>query len=746
VRIRLALSLVILLGCCGAFAPAQSVSTAKKKKPAATSKKKAKKPPTTQRTTQLQRTFSESADLKPMAAQLLDTHLPAAYRGVEAYARKHDETAAGSLAWLVLGEAYLTDTQPQKAILALQHAQKHAGELGDYADYLLAQALQQTGEQTEVAGLLKTFATSYPKSLLVTDAAVLQANALIATGSPAQAAAILEQHRTPLRPDVELVLGRAYQKTGNNAKASESYRLIYYTLPLSSQADEAEAQLQLMSGISLPTAPYAQRRRRAELLYQGKQYGDAANEYGSLMDHAPSGDLRLLQVAYGTALYRAKRYKDARMVLQGVEEAPDEINAQRLFYLSEMAKDDSKQWLDLINHMRDIVSGSQWLSEALLAQGNRALIKKDYPSALAFFQETWSRNPQGKYASYTHWKTAWLSYRLGKRQDAKRLFEEQITNYPGGLEVSSALYWRARLAEDDKDLPRAKAYYAKLAERYKLFYYGALGADRLHRLGYEGAAAPDAVLAKVPPVDLPIFSTVAPTENVRVQKAMVLANGALYDFAIRELEAAGSDPTTTIWAQGEIAKFYVEQGREYRALQLLKRAIPGYYSYDIAQMPRALWQILFPKPYWTDLTKHSLDNNLDPYLVAALIRQESEFNPSAVSRAKAMGLMQLLPSVGKRMAHQLKIKGYNTAQLTVPSVNLQLGSSYFKQVLDQYNGQLEYALAAYNAGGDRVDQWRQENDHDIVEFVESIPFTETREYVQAIERNAVIYRKLYGPQ
>src|SRR5262249_2603125 len=132
--------------------------------------------------------------------------------------------------------------------------------------------------------------------------------------------------------------------------------------------------------------------------------------------------------------------------------------------------------------------------------------------------------------------------------------------------------------------------------------------------------------------------------------------------------------------------------------------------------------------------------------VASLIRQESEFNPTAISRANAMGLMQLLPQVGKGLAKELRINHFSADDLLVPSTNLQLGTRYFRRIVDHYDGQVEYALAAYNAGENRVEEWRKGEFKDKAEFVESIPFTETREYVQAILRNTAFYKLLYPKQ
>ena len=157
----------------------------------------------------------------------------------------------------------------------------------------------------------------------------------------------------------------------------------------------------------------------------------------------------------------------------------------------------------------------------------------------------------------------------------------------------------------------------------------------------------------------------------------------------------------------------------------------------------AYWHILFPEPYWTTIKAESAKNNLDPYLVASLIRQESEFNPSAISYANAWGLMQLLPSVGRTLAREEGMTHFQTFQLLDPDTNIRLGTRYLKQMLDHFGGVPEYALAAYNAGDSRVEDWQAAGPYSgIDEFVESIPFTQTRDYVQGILRNIEIYREI----
>jgi len=254
-----------------------------------------------------------------------------------------------------------------------------------------------------------------------------------------------------------------------------------------------------------------------------------------------------------------------------------------------------------------------------------------------------------------------------------------------------------------------------------------------------------AILDHIPSIDTAAKTPTAqpPADDLRVQKAELLENGALLDFAIRELQAV-DDPDKSAWLPAETARMYRDIGRYDRAIETLKRAVPNYFAVDLPSLPRAYWEALFPKPYWIELKRFSENNALDPYLVASLIRQESEFNPNALSNKNAVGLMQLLPKVGKGVAKQEKLKHFNASQLFMPSINLQLGTRYFRSMVDKF-GAFEYALAAYNAGSDRVEDWMGQGKYrDTEEFVESIPFTETREYVQAIMRNANVYRKLYG--
>src|SRR4029077_9890648 len=262
---------------------------------------------------------------------------------------------------------------------------------------------------------------------------------------------------------------------------------------------------------------------------------------------------------------------------------------------------------------------------------------------------------------------------------------------------------RARLAEEDNQPAMAVAFYRKLSDRYRNFYYAELARQRMKHLpaatGEQTAQYP--LLDRVPPLDSngKVSESEPPSDELHVQKAELLGNGGLVDFAVRELQAAAAANSGS-WAPAETAQLYLETGHYDRAIEVMKHSTPNYFALDIPDLPRKYWEALFPKAYWSDLKRSSAANGLDPYLVASLIRQESEFNPAAVSRANAVGLMQLLPRTGKLVAKEVKLKRYSPSQLYTPEVNLQLGTRYFKGMVDKFGGSFEYALAAYNAGSD----------------------------------------------
>ncbi|MGH7616258.1 MAG: lytic transglycosylase domain-containing protein, partial [Gemmatimonadaceae bacterium] len=183
---------------------------------------------------------------------------------------------------------------------------------------------------------------------------------------------------------------------------------------------------------------------------------------------------------------------------------------------------------------------------------------------------------------------------------------------------------------------------------------------------------------------------------------------------------------------------FAEHGQTARAIRIAQRLVDG------GRRDAATYRLLFPILDQDELSRDAKARGLDPALVAGVIRQESSFNPRAVSVAGARGLMQLLPSVGQDVSRSLAFAMWYPALLLDPDANLQLGTAHLASYVKQY-GALPRVLAAYNAGGSRVTRWTTKaGTADPELFAERIPFAETRDYVRLVQRNAQVYRALYG--
>ena len=677
-----------------------------------------------------------------MAQQLVTLRTPEGYAAVTAYARNHTGDAAAA-AYLALGHAYLLDKRYVEAESALSQARHDDGELGDYADFLAAEAYHEAGTDAAAEAILRGFTDRYPESIFDDEAPELEANVLLAMNNTEGARKVLaaaEQTDAASRPGYQLAEGQVEFALGQQQTAESTFKRLLLAHPLSAEAQTARARLTQMGVES--TLTITELRSLGDAYYNAGRYAEAADQFRALAQE-PGLDNQTresFQVSEAVCQLKLKRLTPAQV--QGLPDTNDENGARRLDLLMELARDrnDSADQQRIVSEMETRFPHSLWLADALFSSGNMYLLQHDYAKAIQYYGELATRFPEDKNAAAAHWRSGWLSYRLGQYSDAARIFDEQIRLYPAAAETVSALYWRGRLYEtQDRDPARAAANYRTIVRVYQHFFYAQMSRARLTALGAtQPASAAD--LDRFQPLPIPHLVDTFPEDSPHLAKARLLANAGLNEYIAREIKA---DPDSSSWSALAEAQIYSSYGETFRAVRALKRALPSASSAPIASIPLAYWRILFPEEWWTTIQAESVKNNLDPYLVTSLIRQESEFNPSAISNKDAFGLMQLLPSVGRRLAREEGIEHFQTFQLLDPVMNIRLGTRYLRQTLDKFGGVQEYALAAYDAGDNRVTDWQAAGPYSgIDEFVESIPFTETREYVEAILRNEETYKAI----
>jgi soluble lytic murein transglycosylase len=256
-------------------------------------------------------------------------------------------------------------------------------------------------------------------------------------------------------------------------------------------------------------------------------------------------------------------------------------------------------------------------------------------------------------------------------------------------------------------------------------------------------------------VPIPAAEDAVPTMGLPPNEPIIraLLGLKLYDQALDELSYAQAVWGDSSAIQATRAWIYREQAlsetgtRQFTLLRgsitAMRRAYPQFLAAGGEGLPKELLKIIFPISYWDLIQKHAAQQGLDPYLVAALIAQESTFVPDIRSTANAVGLMQLLPSTARQYARRLKIP-YSGKALTTPETNIRLGMAYLADKIREF-GQLHLVLASYNAGEGTVRRWLTERSSlALDEFVDDIPYPETQNYVKKILGTADDYRRLYG--
>jgi soluble lytic murein transglycosylase len=385
---------------------------------------------------------------------------------------------------------------------------------------------------------------------------------------------------------------------------------------------------------------------------------------------------------------------------------------------------------------------SRWTEDALMAGGNYYWVELDRTRAVHYYERVLEEFPGGRDAYNAEWRIAWVAY-LERQPYADEKITIFLRKYPVSGGAVNALYWLGRDAERNGNPAHARAFYKKAVERFPSTYFAYAAQNRLEKLGPGDEDAPD-FLARIPaapplrPFDEPIAPGIVERWN-RAQALRTIAFDASAELELKAAYAATASPRFLV----EAAQAAFDQGHFATGMNYGRQAVPNFDARKFSEVPANIWKVLFPLPYEAALRREAERNDFDPMFAAGLIRQESTFQADAVSHADAIGLMQILPKEGRRLAKQRKVR-YTKASLFDPNINIELGMLYIAE-LSRSTGAPEYAAAAYNAGDDRLALWKSERNYEeIAEFVESIPFTETREYVQIVLRNAAMYRLLYG--
>ena len=682
--------------------------------------------------------------LETWARALRERNPTAAYTSLSALASAKKPGEFGRRAALALGYYDYSKGNYAKARAWLDKAE---GDplLEEYVLYWRAETDRALKRDPDAISGLKRLRSDFPDSVMTDLALQTLGEAALAAAKPQEILDALAAYpAAETKPDLLFVRAQAREAAGQLQDAARDYLAVAYRYPTSTPAHEAGSKAELLRGKlggDFPVVPIDVRISRAEALYTTKEWYQAREAFidvlpqlsGADRDHA---QLRIAQcrVALGAPL----------TALTDLAVSDPETDAERLYALSQSHRSAVTEapMLAAVNSILAKAPSSRWAEYALFAAGNYYWVQLDRDRASSYYSQVADKFSGSADAGAANWRVTWTAY-LERKAEVGVLLQKHLERFPNSAYITDNLYWLGREAEKSGDTARARAYFGKLYDRFPQTYFGGLSAARLQALGGGPVAQVDALSRILPPAPAMAVGEAIPaaaeSRQARADSLRSIGFDSSAELELRAAFIATGEPRLLL----EAAQAAASAGHYAPSMAIARQIYPGLEGRRFEDVPRDVWIAAFPLPYEKALRAAAAHANVDPMLVAGLARQESAWEANAVSHANAYGLMQLLPKTARLLARQARVS-YSRARLVDPEYNLRLGTVYLADLIKAW-GSVEAALAAYNAGEDRVASWKAgQNFAEAAEFVDTIPFTETREYVQIVLRNAAIYRRLYS--
>ena len=627
--------------------------------------------------------------------------------------------------------------------------------VGDYALWLRGKSLQQAGQHIEAMMVFEDLIKSFPQSLRTREAYLLWADSAAQTGQAAKIPDFLQTLNDKHNADALFATAKSYETQGNEAQAVKFYRQTYFYGAGTNAANDAEAKLKLLNQ-PLDALTAEELTVRADKLYAAKNYSEAVKSYTDLLTNFPNTNTPEINLKRLIAFSNLRKTSDAQLAFNLIPMSADE--KEQAFYELANAFAKARQWSEakqIITDMREKFPKSSWTPKTMVAVGTAAGDARNSADESFLLRSAIAAYPNAIDVAGAQFELAWAEHESGDFQTSSQMLTEHLARYvdEDTTNRGKAGYWAARDSERAGKTGEACALYDATNYRYGANWYGYLALGRLTTMRGQGKckSIPQFSAGSLIPkavANLKIITvapeTATPKELKRAENAEELSTVGLFDWAIDELKEAKKTSDNSPKINLALAKYYRLKGDQVNALLSLAKSYPDYAQMFPEEMGREEWDIFYPLTNWKDIKYWSKQRDLDPYQVAGFIRQETIFDPRAKSGANAYGLMQLLIPTARSMARK-----YNSSTTYIsadtlfqPALNIELGTAYIR---DQYNKYLrtEFVAVAYNAGPGRVVQWQKTLPPEMDEFVEEIPFRETRGYVQGIIRNSAQYRRLY---
>jgi len=675
--------------------------------------------------------------------------------------------------------AFIQLDRPADAASAMLSVRAEYPEIADYAVFLLAEYSFFKEQYSEAAALYGVLMENYPKSSLQVRSEYRRGLSFLDMYAYPQAidafTRFLEKcPRSEFCSDAGIGLGRALTAETQLSQAILAYQDVWIRNPGTSADQDVEISLAELKagGVDVPDFTSQDFYERGKNLFRQNQFDKTAEVFTKLLEKEPSFLYRAdVLFRTGIALFYMNRRIESAAVLENmVRDFPtDSRIPEALYWLGKSYSKlgDGERGVKSFQKIIDRFPESEWVDDALFLTGNIYREAGNMQKAIVYYSRLVREYSDSKFADSAMWWIAWSYYTAGDYQRSQRTLEDLVNRYPRSFLVNQARYWQGRVAEKKGNSSLAIAYYEKVLKKGPYTYYGYRGEERKRILEETGK-----VVKADDPADITAACDTTPCSNDLMssfdtddgppvwteETKRILSADATFKKTLELMSLdMKNEAAQELWAlQGKIpqqrgiliglSKAFFELGDYYRSLQLVLRHYERYLERPTDGTPEDIWLLAYPQGYWETIQSYARKYDQDPFFIAAIIREESQFSSDALSQAGARGLMQVMPATGEWVAKRIKLNGFDNGKLFDPDMGINIGTWYISFLMKKFKGDPLLAAAAYNAGPDAVTAWLGKYGYsgERDAFVEAIPFPETRGYVKKVLRNYGEYKRIYG--
>ena len=656
----------------------------------------------------------------------------------------------------LLSGVLLLERDPAVALQFLRAAQNDSPLLDDYVRLWIGEALLKLGEGKQAAEMFETISQTAPNSPLVVKAAYRAGEAWYQTLSCREATAWIAKAVGLSQKEVETPLallrqGACQLRENNIQEGHETLRQLWVRFAFSPEAKEAEALLASNLGGEPWVVQPSERLARAQAYLGQAFHAEAIEELRKFLAADPSSPQRTeAKLKLGIAQVRLKQYDQARetfrvLAKEGAAESSEASVWLARVYLRQGQGD---KLLELAHTAAGSSLSPEQKGQITLFAGVWLEDQGRFDDAIARYRQVAKVGEPASQRAEGQWRVGWGYYRMGRYREAFDQLRALVEQHDGEFEPQ-ALYWMARAAELNQQ-PQAHDVYVQLCHRFIYTYYCQLARERT-QIPLPESVAPEPVQVSAPANDSePVNGAAAGAVTTRAE----IEQQAAYRRAL-ELKTLGLDSDAAREVAGLIDRYSREPGLLMVLSTMLNEAGAYHHGLRLArakfrdQLERtggavapSLWPVAYPMGLLPTI-KGQGAKGVDPYLVAAIIREESQYDWRAVSRVGAIGLMQVMPGTANNVAQRLGLPAVGREDLFDQETNIRIGVHYVEQLLEQFSGNVAYTIASYNAGPIAVGNWiTLHRGRSQDEFVELIPYQETRQYVKRVLRSYREYARL----